>query len=145
MELHEVIPGLFIRGHFEKNKDKISTLKEAGISTVVCLLDKVDWDLLTSGIALLRYPLTDGKHVNEVNVKYAVDSVVRARESNVKVLVHCQGGKNRAGLVVALAIMRLCKCTPEVALNVLRSARPGAVNNRVFEEYIIEKGNEYRC
>ncbi len=141
MRLHEVAPRLFMRGHFEKNKDKISSLNKRNISLVVCLLDKFDTDLPEAGISLVSYPLTDGKYVDEPVVKSAVTEVVRALESGLGVLVHCRGGKNRAGLVVTLSMMQFWGLAPTAALRWARAVRPKAVSNPVFEEYILAQGD----
>lgn len=140
MQLYEIIPRLFIRGQFYKNKDKIESLRAANIERVVCLLSTFDEDLPALGISLSTFPLTDGKYVDETQVKYAVTNAVYVLKNTSKgVLVHCRGGKNRAGLVCTLIVAEMMNITNAEALCIVRKARPGAVNNLVFERYLLEE------
>jgi len=52
------------------------------------------------------------------------------------VLVHCWGGRNRSGLISALALMRLEGITGAEAIAAVKAVRSGALVNRHFVEYL---------
>jgi protein-tyrosine phosphatase len=68
-----------------------------------------------------------------------VDSIadwINERRRDGVVLVHCQAGLNRSGLVAATALVR-DGMTPDVAIELLRSKRCGAVLcNPTFHEFV---------
>jgi protein-tyrosine phosphatase len=53
-----------------------------------------------------------------------------------KVLVTCQMGWNRSGIVTALTLYRLYKITGQEALEAVRNARPHALSNEFFADYL---------
>lgn len=52
------------------------------------------------------------------------------------VLVHCWGGRNRSGLVSALAAMRLTGCSGARAVQYVQDARRGSLSNVHFRSYL---------
>lgn len=52
------------------------------------------------------------------------------------VLVHCKGGLGRAGLVASRLLIEL-GMTPSIALAKVRKARPGAVETKAQEDYVL--------
>lgn len=69
-----------------------------------------------------------------------VDDIARwvnARREEAPVLVHCQAGLNRSGLVTARALM-LGGLTAQEAINLLRAKRsPAVLCNEAFEAYLL--------
>lgn len=66
------------------------------------------------------------------------DTVNRLRQAG-SVLVHCQAGLNRSGLVTALALIR-SGMTPPAAIAMLRERRSDVVLcNAVFERWLLEQ------
>jgi len=62
----------------------------------------------------------------------ASDAVMDYVTQGKRVLVTCQMGKNRSGLVVALSLMKLYDMSGRDAMAVVRLARPGALFNPAF-------------
>lgn len=62
-----------------------------------------------------------------------------AREQPPHVVVACAHGMNRSALAAGL-ILREAGVPPEEAVARIRAARPGALNNRVFESLIVSSG-----
>ncbi len=101
-----------------------------------------------TGVPLrVRYkhlPMADGKVVDVELTREAVDFVVDGMRLRQRVLVMCNAGRNRTGLVVALALRRhfshggLLRFDGRQALEYLRARRPQAVANPAFERYIIQ-------
>lgn len=53
-----------------------------------------------------------------------------------KVFVHCRGGLGRTGLVVAQYLLEEGHGSPEEIMELVRAARPGAIENSMQEEYL---------
>ena len=67
----------------------------------------------------------------------AADYVTRALRSRQRVLVTCNMGLNRSGVVSALALRRTYGLTPDQAIGLVRRARgPFALSNPQFEDFI---------
>lgn len=84
------------------------------------------------------YLIADGElHLSEkVLVADALVQVMRHLDLGHKVLVRCQAGYNRSGLVVALALMDL-GYSPDAAIALIREKRsPYALCNPRFVDYI---------
>ncbi len=82
-------------------------------------------------------PMVDGPVLPDpVNLGTAVRLVDEWSSNGWKVLVHCGEGKNRSGLVVALALIRRFHA-PQEAIDLIRSKRPGALNNQAFVTFIL--------
>jgi protein-tyrosine phosphatase len=77
----------------------------------------------------------DGRQVDADQVIELADLVNERRKSGV-VLVHCQAGLNRSGLIVGLALVR-SGMTPEGAIALLRAKRsPAVLCNPTFEAFL---------
>ena len=137
MKIVGVIPGLFIRGKFHNNPNKLKALAEYNINAVVSMVSREDVDLTnTLDIAYFRFPITDGKSLNLLVIDEAVALIHRGLRGGVNILVHCHGGKNRAGLVCALVVREWFSIPGTAAMAHVRQARPGALNNPVFAAYL---------
>ena len=88
-------------------------------------------------IVFTHYPFPDGDVPDERLLHHVVKQVTTAIESRLQVLVHCQEGRNRSGLIAALAIRSLLSVDGARATEVVRSARPGMLSNRAFTNYLL--------
>jgi hypothetical protein len=88
---------------------------------------------------VLRCPLTDGgAPLSNHGVSRAFGAAVevaRAYMNGERVVVTCQAGLNRSGLVVALALLEMGVDAPS-AVQAVRRARPGGLGNVHFEHLI---------
>ena len=145
MKLNEIITGaLYTRGKPNKlaRDVKLAALKQAGISTVVCLVRGLDPDLvLAPEIEYVHVPLSDSERVDETKLRHVRDLIVdRIQCAGCGgVMVHCQAGRCRSGLVAALVVAKLKGISTKDALPYVRSKRPGAVYNPYFEK-LLEDG-----
>ena len=57
-----------------------------------------------------------------------------------RVLLHCRGGLGRAGTVAARILIEF-GYAPDAAIESVRSARPGAIENSVQERYVYSCGS----
>lgn len=85
-------------------------------------------------------PIMDGEAPDQRLLKpweYIGPALVRALLSGGRVVVHCKGGLGRAGTV---ACMLLLDCglvsTAEEAMQIVRNARPGAIESPAQEDFI---------
>jgi protein-tyrosine phosphatase len=78
-------------------------------------------------------PLTAGQiH----SVQQLATVVAAAVQTDRTVLVRCNAGYNRSGLVVAQALVELGQDAATAITTVRRRRSPWALNNRIFEEYL---------
>jgi protein-tyrosine phosphatase len=96
-------------------------------------------------INYLKDPLVDA---TELPPRSQLQRLVRRTCTAVRIgqraLVACTFGKNRSGLVVALCLRELYRCTGPQALDVLRKRRHRAVNNATFADYVSRLGRPER-
>ncbi len=72
-----------------------------------------------------------------VSTAFAAADVVAERiGQGRRVLVTCNQGRNRSGLVCALALCRRMKCAGRVALKVVRDRRRNALTNADFAKFL---------
>lgn len=152
-EYHEILPNLFLGGHlWQKGGQGRSGLHSK-------LHEDKSWDYVVSAYLDLDYknafPRCDARLVlfddtekglsEDVweQIRSVVDEVVRRWQDGQKVLVRCQAGYNRSGMLMALILMRL-GFTAEKAIEQVRWRRGQSVLiNPVFERYVHEHEAEY--
>lgn len=80
-----------------------------------------------------------GEIPDETLLHHVADQINKWRAQG-PTLVHCQQGLNRSPLVVALALIK-SGMSPPGAIQLLRKKRgPQVLFNRVFEQWLLEKG-----
>ena len=153
-EYHEVLPGLFLGGHLWE----VNGFQRDGAHSTIS--EDRSWGYVVSayfdGDNQESVPRCDTRFVlfkdtedglseeTWERIRSAVDSVVDRWHRGHKVLVRCQAGYNRSGLIMALVLMRL-GFTAEGAINHLRKHRgKDVLVNPVFEGYVHERSGEYR-
>lgn len=80
--------------------------------------------------------LPDGKRLDEVALAALVEGVLQRLRQGHCILVHCYGGRNRAGLLCALVVRRWLGLTGEAALRLVQRARTSALKNSSFAAYV---------
>jgi hypothetical protein len=152
-ENHEILPNLFIGGHqWAENVLQARDSRHSKVSS------DPSWDYVVSAYVTdseASWPQCDHrlvlfgdteKGLSEETwgkIRSAVDAVVSRWKSGQKVLVRCQSGYNRSGLLMALALMRL-GYTAEAAISLVRERRgQDVLINSVFERYVYEREDEY--
>jgi protein-tyrosine phosphatase len=151
-EYHEIIPNLFQGGHDWAEGGKI---KGASSSTVSG--DK-SWDYVVSAYFLPReksLPQCDTRFVLFDDTEYgleeetwsriqsAVDEVVDRWRNGQKVLIRCQAGYNRSGMIMALVLMRLGENAEDAIKRIRLRRGKHALVNKVFEDYVRQREQLY--
>jgi len=145
MKVTQITDGLYIRGKFFdiQQQDKRVALRKLGITYVVNLVRHEDWDLYQSAEIMYEHiPISDGRLATPVADKLTV--LARRLAIHIKhgggVLVFCNAGRNRSGLLAALILHELYPISGNTALGWVRRARPRAVANEHFARYLNSVG-----
>ena len=142
MKVYEVIPHLYIRGGFPGSWTPaivVDGLRQHGIKSVLALHPHGEPALANSLELEYRYTrMVDGPKLPP-ETEDCVDWVVRRVNKEWSTLVMCRGGRNRSGLVVALTVQDVIGCSGAEAIEILRRARPTALSNEVFAQYVLTK------
>lgn len=108
------------------------------------VLSLYPWEryVLEDNTARLEVKLFDAAEMPDADLVLRLAETVNLFRGYGNVLVHCQAGLNRSGLVTALALI-LDGDEPEVAIHRLRSERcPIVLCNETFERWLLERGYE---
>lgn len=135
---NEIIPGLFQGGHYRRTHADIEEVVVADEFDLVVSLYKRHGHGPSSHVRELHRPIPDGRLTGSERalIDEIVAPIVEALELGGKVLVRCQAGYNRSGLVVALAMLAK-GYDPGQAIDLIRRKRsPYALCNEHFVEYI---------
>jgi len=138
---NEILPGLWVSAMPQSDWD----LEAFGVRLVVTLSDhlppqaarRYEWGTRgeaagDGSIVFLHWPIEDGDLPDTTSCDLVVDTVCRFLVRGRPVLVHCNEGRNRSGLVVALAVRQLTGCSGSGAIDAVRSRRSGMLSNRAF-------------
>lgn len=79
----------------------------------------------------VHWLIDDGPAPDLVTVRALADLVDDLRRDGKRVLVHCQAGINRSGLISAASLIR-AGYTPDDAIAAVRASRAGALDNDEF-------------
>jgi len=141
-----------LRSDLQRLKD------EYNVSVLVCLME--DEELVYYGVPDLfemaetgfgmevhHFPIEDGQYPTSLrNFSMLVDLIVARLSSGRTVVVHCLGGLGRSGTFCSSLLVKLLKNPWETAINTVRTARRGTVENDNqedfvgrFEDYIVTK------
>jgi len=90
-------------------------------------------------VEVLKAPLDDAEPtLHEIHVAFdAAREVVRRWRLGQRILVTCHQGRNRSGLVTALALMMM-GATDQQAIEAVRAARKNALTNRHFVQVLAD-------
>ncbi len=132
--------GLYTRGGLAGRslESKLELIERLNLHSIVCLLNKPDEDASRLPVAYFNFPMVDSHRIDKFmsRVEPAITVVRQQLRAGKNVLVHCQGGRNRTGLVVAAVIQDLLCCPADLAINWFRAARPNGLSNETFVEYL---------
>jgi hypothetical protein len=118
-------------------------LKNAGVDVLVLCAASWQEDTLYPGLIVVKAPGDDDARIHRmmrfIDVwRAAAELVVDHIKEGRNVLVTCEAGQNRSGIVSAMSVAMLTGCTGEEAVNTVSSCRPFALNNRTFAQYVID-------
>jgi Predicted protein-tyrosine phosphatase len=141
----EIIPGLWMGGHYRADRDDqtlgvpVKVTDEFGLVVSLFQTDLHDCGP-DRGIPEIVFRIPDGP-LDKCQRRVAQDLanlIVHALSGNLKVLVRCQAGYNRSGLVVAYALMALDFSPIGAVLQVREKRSFWALCNSDFLDYLEE-------
>lgn len=151
LDATEMVPGLLWQGGTapEAFSDSVCMHELVGelcAYDVVFACAPVESRLLCAGVrhtlAIVDLPFADDiqppSQRELTRIRILTAAVVAAMTSRSKTLVLCREGRNRSGLIVALAMRRYCNIPASVAIQHIRERRPKALTNPFFVDLIWE-------
>lgn len=123
----------------------LNIIKREGIHVVICLLE---WSELYNikmqeypiraqelGLFFYHFPIKDHHTPNIDDVIGLIPIIISHLEKGHNVLVHCKGGKGRAGTIISC-----CLCyfgfSPEDSISTIRSLRNGAIKRDIQVQFV---------
>ena len=138
MKITEIIPGtLFQCAEFSKIplKQTLDVLKGYGIDIIVNMYKNPDTELIPYLYSYVYYPIPDGKVVDPKIEDVAKYLVKKISQGHI-VCTHCHAGRNRSGFMNALVVKHFLEIDGDMAMQIVRDARPRAIDNVHFENYL---------
>ena len=136
MKLTTIIPDRF----YIRSKLKAKHLGDLHTENmiVVSLSPTVDPVLKSQYPKYHHFPMSDGKVTEKLlrTLRDVRDVVIQGIETGERVVVHCNAGRNRSGLVAALMLMEIYKINGPQAVAKVRALRPRAIANEHFEQFL---------
>lgn len=128
--------------------DDIQTMKDSGITAVVCLLTDDEFtgygvkDLKKkykkAGFKVDYFPIKDQGIPTLKDIQKAADWIDSQLAAGGNVLIHCVGGLGRSGVMAAAYLVLKHDMSPVKALSIVRDSRsPRAIENKVQEDFIM--------
>jgi hypothetical protein len=143
----EILPGLFMGGTHDDDvvyakptdKHKININKFDCVITMYAWANPTDW-----GVEEIRYGIPDSD-INDANIKKLLDIAYWGYQrwlSGEKVLIRCQAGLNRSGLITSL-ILIMDGLSPMAVVNLIREKRtPFALFNQNYVTWLTEQARD---
>jgi hypothetical protein len=139
----EILPGLFMGGTHDDDvvyakptdKHKINSNKFDCVITMYAWANPTDW-----GVEEIRYGIPDSD-IKDANVQKLLEIAywgLNRWQKGEKVLIRCQAGLNRSGLITTLILM-MHHLQPMSAINLIREKRtPFALFNKNYVAWLTE-------
>lgn len=147
---NEITPGLWMGGHDRQGRHDephyAMTVRVADEFDLVVSLYQRDGCGPDVGVDHLYYSIPDGvlEPGDAVELEAIAERVAEAVRAGRRVLVRCQAGLNRSGLVTALTLIRLGHATNE-AIDLIRERRsPDALFNGHFVAYLLGRARQQK-
>jgi protein-tyrosine phosphatase len=132
LDAHRIAPKLYQGA----NPPKGPALKSLGFDTLVlCAMEHQDPASDYPGLKVIHAPMDDNAWVPRETAMRAAREVACEIKAGRRVLVVCHQGRNRSGLVSALALWFMGKSGVE-ALWQVQTARPDSLSNQFFARFL---------
>ena len=140
-----------VSGEWDRDLDAdLAVIAGWGATVLLSLIEPHEFETL--GVAQLRQglpggivhyvlPIVDGAVPSGTWERAWADAGPQIRERlalGERIVIHCRGGLGRAGMVAARLLIEFGEA-PVTAIRRVRAARPGAIENRRQEEYVLRQ------
>jgi len=137
--------------HFDEGGTAFSEFKEAGINTVVMLVDegedliKAGLDLKalyrTAGMDVIQFPIPDFEiPKDDSGLNHTLEQVITLAKEGKNIAVHCFAGRGRTGMLLALMARRVLGLGGEEAITWVRQYFPAVETEAQARVVIEDKG-----
>lgn len=137
-------------GFWDRNLNSdLGVIKAWDCAAVVTLMEEFELPLLqvhhlpamvlALGMAWLHLPIRDVSTPDELFEELWEESGRRLRQTLAdggRILLHCRGGIGRTGTIAARLLVEF-GVSPQEAITMVRQARPGTIETRSQEEYVL--------
>lgn len=132
-----------------KSRRQLEWLREQGISAILSLTESPLPQEMMKGLGMeyAHVPMRNHERPTLEQLQLALNVIERVTSERRKILVHCAGGKGRTGTVIAAYLVYKEGMTPERAIELVRSIRPGSIERsqeasifELFEWAVARKG-----
>jgi protein-tyrosine phosphatase len=145
-------PGLSRDGQSEGGarveEDLRAMVQVHGAAVLVTLLEETEIEhrlapdfrerVLRAGLELISFPVADGWVPSSVEaVSSLIARILHRMRSGRTVVVHCMAGLGRTGTVAACCLVARGR-SPAEAIQIVRCARPGSIQNPAQEAFVTE-------
>ena len=130
----------------------LAAIRDWGASTVVCMMERHEFDEMAvptlaeavhaAGMDFVHLPIRDLQAPGpdfEAAWREAGPALHARLDRSEAILVHCRGGRGRAGTVAARLLIER-GLTPDAAIGAVRAARPGAIETPPQLAYVRRLG-----
>jgi hypothetical protein len=139
----EILPGLWMGGTSDHAtvghslaRPEITNLHFDTVATLYASALPVDWYVKELRLGFYDHDQVD---IDEHDLNQLVTSLYGDRQSGKRVLIRCQAGWNRSGLITGLVLMRE-GFSAEEAIDLIRRMRsPNALCNATFEQFLKDR------
>jgi protein tyrosine/serine phosphatase len=139
----EILPGLWMGGTSDHatlgqqdSKPEITNLHFDTVATLYASALPVDWYVKELRLGFYDHDQVD---IDQHDLDQLVTSLYSDWQAGKRVLIRCQAGWNRSGLITGLVLMRE-GFSAEEAIDLIRRMRsPNALCNSTFEQYLKEQ------
>ena len=139
----EILPGLWMGGTSDGatigapgTRVEITNFHFDTVATLYADALPVDWYVKELRLGFFDHNQVD---VDEHDLNQVVDSLYRDWQAGKRVLIRCQAGWNRSGLITGLVLMREGFSAAEAIDLIRRMRSPNALCNSTFEQYLKEQ------
>lgn len=138
----EILPGLWMGGTGNRaqlgysDTPEITNLHFDTVATLYADALPVDWYVKEIRLGFYDHDKVD---IDANDLEQVVSAIYQDWQAGKRVLIRCQAGWNRSGLITALVLIRH-GFGAEQAIELIRERRsPNALCNRTFEQFIREQ------
>jgi len=140
-----------VSGEWDRDLDAdLAAIVHWGATVLLSLIEPHEFETLgvarmkqglPAGIAHFVLPIVDGAVPSGTWERAWADAGPQIRERlalGERIVIHCRGGLGRTGMVAARLLVEFGE-VPAIAMRRVRAARPGAIENRRQEEYVLRQ------
>lgn len=131
--MSEIIPGLW---QGDQSSGVIAAEQEFDVVVNLTPTTMGTQRVMKPGSTYIRWEIADGPLPDLVKLQSIAYGCGVALKAKRAVLVHCAAGINRSGLMCALIVRGVERCSGADAVAIVRTARPGALSNKVFADWL---------